>query len=263
MNHTPLAAAGGNPQAQLRHLKAHLAFQAQDKCDKAQIDWATTITRAQSRRHITSELQKKINSKIPDFHGPGKLDSPEGQEALQTTREYVRMRSYHGGNGFHLIGWNLRYRMYRERTRRRGLCEEAFWDIANEERNNPRLRPKEQEFPEEIRYRLQLRRMVESLIQEQGANPRHHKSAVRLETHLCPRSGEHVTAAQAGEKGQCPHCARRLDQFSLTARAFDPGEQPALIGPGTWRRQPHRRTQAGRTARPWRNSIARSPALAA
>lgn len=157
------------------------------------------------------------------------------------------MRNYHGGNGFHLIGWNLRHRMYRERSRRHGISEEAFWELASEERNSPRMRPKEQEFPEHIQYRLALRRRVCQLIRQQGANPRHHKEATLLETHLCPRSGQHITPEEADECGRCPECASRLDQFSLTARAFDPGCPPALIGPGTWRRQPGRRThQQGR-----------------
>ena len=51
-----LASAGGDHRAQLVHLKAHLAFQAQTKCEEARINWSTVITRAQSRRHITRAL---------------------------------------------------------------------------------------------------------------------------------------------------------------------------------------------------------------
>ena len=246
----PRAAAGGDHRAQLRHLRTHLNFQAQERCDLARVDWCTTITRDQSRRHITSELHRKINSKVPDFHGPGKLDTPDGREALQNTVHYVKTRKYHGGNGFHLIGWNLRYRIYRERSRRHGISEQAFWGIASEERNSPRLRPKEQEFPEHIQYRLALRRRINDLIRQQGANPRHHRSAVLLETHHCPRSGLHITADQADEYRGCPHCALRLDQFSLKARAFDPVCPPVLIGPGTWRKQPHRKKAPCETPTP-------------
>ena len=92
----------------------------------------------------------------------------------------------HGGNGWNLIGWNLRFRMFRERSRRRGLAEEVFWEIMADEPNSPRLQPKEKSFPEHIQYRLALRRMVSELIRTQGANPRHHKDAVLLETHFCP-----------------------------------------------------------------------------
>lgn len=236
----PPAAAGGDPSHQLMHLKAHLAFQKQEQYDLARIDWATTITRAQSREHITRHLHQKISAKVPGFHGPGKLDTEEGQEALRTTARHVAMHTYHGGTGFHLIGWRLRYRMYRERSRRRGLCEEAFWELVSGERNSPRLQPKEESFPEHIRYRLALRRMVSQLIRDQGANPRHHKQAIVLETHLCPLTGAHLTRDDADEEGRCPNCARRLDQFSLTPRAFDPGDPPALIAPGPWRRQPER-----------------------
>ena len=240
------AAIGGNPAGQLRHLKAHLAFQRQDRCDQARIDWATVITRAQSRRHITRHLHLKINAKVPGFHGPGKLDTEEGQEALQTTARYVARRVHHGGNGFHLIGWNLRYRMFRERSRRRGLSEEAFWEILSDETNSPRLRPKECSFPQHIQYRRALRRAVYDLIKAQGANPRHHRDALRLETHVCPRTGEHLTRQDGDDEGRCPHCTLRLDQFSLKARAYDPGEPPVFIEPGSWRRQPHRQERAAR-----------------
>lgn len=237
---TTLAAAGGDHRAQLAHLKAHLEFQRQQKCDKARIDWCTTITKAQSRAHVTRHLHWKINAKVPGFHGPGKLDSPEGQEVLRNTARYVRMKVHHGGNGFHLIGWNLRFRMYRERSLRRGLSEQAFWEIVSEERNSPRIRPKEQEFPEHIQYRLALRRRVAALIRDQGANPRHHKDAILLTTHLCPRTGLHLTQEQADDDGNCPHCSIRLERFSLKDRAFDPGNPPRLIAPGTWKRQYHR-----------------------
>lgn len=240
------AAAGGDHRAQLAHLKAHLAFQNQDKCQLARVDWCTTITRAQSRQHLTRELHRKINAKVPGFHGTGKLDSPEGQEALRTAARHVAMRNHHGGNGFFLIGWNLRHRMYRERSRRRGLPEYAFWEIMAEVRNSPRLRPKEDEFPEYIRYRHALRRRTAELTRAQGANPRHHRDAFILATHLCPLTGEHISAADADDDGHCPHCALRLDGFTLTERAFDPADPPALIAPGTWRKQP------GRTARPQR-----------
>ena len=237
----PLATTGSDTSRELQHLKAHLAFQRQEHCDQARIDWATVITRSQSRLHITRRLHRKINAKVPGFHGTGKLDTEEGQEALQTTAQFVAQRRYHGGNGFHLIGWNLRYRMYRERSRRRGLSQEAFWEIASEELNSPRIQPKEKSFPEHIQYRLALRQMVSQLIRDQGANPRHHKRAILLETHLCPLTGTHLTRDDANEQGRCPHCTLRLDQFSLTARAFDPGNPPELIAPGSWRHQPERR----------------------
>ena len=245
----PLAAAGGDPAHQLKHLKAHLAFQTQDQCDLARIDWATNINRTQSREHITKHLHRKINSKLPSFHGPGKLDTEEGQRALQTTARYAAMRTFHGGNGFHLLGWNLRFRMFRERSLRRGISEYVFWELASEECNSPRIQPKEKSFPEHIQYRLALRRMVSDLIRAQGANPRHHKDAVLLETHLCPLAAAHLTRDQADERGRCPHCTLRLDQFSLTARAFDPGDPPVLIAPGTSRRQRGRKV---RTAAPHR-----------
>ena len=158
-------------------------------------------------------------------------------------------RVLHGGNGFNLIGWNLRFRIFRERSRR-GLPEEAFWKILAEEPNTPRLRPKERSFPEHIQYRLALRRTVSALICAQGANPRHDRDLVLLETHWCPLTGTHLTRGDADERGRCSHCTLYLDQFFAAPRAFDPGGPPVLIAPGTWRRQPGRGTCAASAASP-------------
>lgn len=245
-----LAAAGGNPSTQLKLLKAHLEFQKQEHCNLAVVDWATTITRAQSRRHITAHLNRKINSKMPGFHTPGKLDTEEGQEALQTAARHVDMGLYYGGNGWHLLGWKIRYRMYRERSRRRSLSEESFWDILADVSHSPKLQPKEQSFPKHIQQRHSLRRAVSGLVRAQGANPRRHKNALLLQTHLCPMAGIHVTREDGDERGRCPHCQRQLDSSSLTARAFDPGDPPELIAPGVWKLQPSRPRQQQAVAGP-------------
>ena len=76
-----LASAGGDHRAQLLHLKAHLAFQAQTKCEEARINWSTVITRA---------LHEKINSKVPGFHAPGKVNTPEGQRKLESIVNHAR-----------------------------------------------------------------------------------------------------------------------------------------------------------------------------
>ena len=231
----PLAAAGGSAHAQLAHLKAHLAFQAQTECNYAPIDWCTIITRRQSRDHITRALHSKINAKTPGFHGPGKLDTEDGQDALQNTARYVRSRVHHGGNGFNLIGWNLQFRMYRERSRRRGFSEQVFWEMVQDECNRPRIEPKERSFPQEIQYRLALRRHVAEIVRRQGASPRRHRQAFTLQMHHCPASRTLVPEHDADENHRCPNCTLKLYSLNLTEMAFDPGEEaPLLIAPGPW-----------------------------
>ena len=124
------AAAGGDHRVQLAHLKAHLKFQKQDRCDRAKISWNTTITRAQSRRHITLELNEKINSKTPGFHRPGKVNTPDGQRKLQSFASHARTGIFHGGDGNVRLPWRLRYRMYR--AQKPQLCNHAFREIEDE-----------------------------------------------------------------------------------------------------------------------------------
>ena len=231
------AAAGGDHRTQLKHLKAHLAFQRQEKCEKAEIDWCTVITKSQSREHITRHLHLKINRKVPGYHGPGKLDTDEGQEALRTAARHVGMRDYHGGNGFSLIGWNLGFRMYRERSLRRGLAEESFWEIIEEERNSPRLSPKEESFPPEIQYRHAMFRYVRELVRKQGANPKWHRDAQVIRAFRCPGCREVIPreTVLAQESPGCPKCEYSLANQISEDMAFTGSEPPVLIGPDTYR----------------------------
>ena len=57
---TPLASAGGNHRQQLKHFKHHKAFQSQDRAGRMKINWNTTITREQSRRHITKPTEQPV-----------------------------------------------------------------------------------------------------------------------------------------------------------------------------------------------------------
>ena len=229
------AAAGGDHRVQLAHLKAHLKFQKQDRCDRAKISWNTTITRAQSRRHITLELNEKINSKTPGFHRPGKVNTPDGQRKLQSFASHARTGIFHGGDGNVRLPWRLRYRMYR--AQKPQLCNHAFREIEDE-RPQPRVPRKEEEFPLELRHKLALRQETCRLIRLQGANPRHHRDAIILTVHPCRIAGRNVLETETDEKGFCLHCGSRMTQLNVKEAAYDPGEEPVYIEPGSWRRGP-------------------------
>ena len=167
-----LASAGGDHRAQLVHLKAHLAFQAQTKCEQARINWSTVITRAQSRRHITRALHEKINSKVPGFHPPGKVNTPDGQRRLESVVNHAKHGNFFGGDGNVVLPWRLQYRIYRSTYPRHS--DDAFWDLVGERRPVP-VRPKEETFALEIRVRLAearaLRNKLEELLRNQGRQP--------------------------------------------------------------------------------------------
>lgn len=104
----PLAAGQGDVRAQLRHLRGHLAFQRQDRHELLRVDWATTITREQSRRHITRDLHAKINLK-------GGLAEPRGRQDRTETGRMLRrtgrmMRNHERLSGGDLCGLSERLR---------------------------------------------------------------------------------------------------------------------------------------------------------
>ena len=171
----PPAAAGGDHRAQLAHLKAHLKFQNQDKYEQARLNWATVITREQSRRHITLHLNEKINAKLPGFYRPGKTNTEDGQATLQSMVSHAITGIHHGGHIQVQLPWRLRYRIYRASMPE--VSERGFWELAGEHCPVP-IRPKNEGFPEEIRARHALRERVKELIQRQGANPAKHRDAI-------------------------------------------------------------------------------------
>ena len=107
----PPAAAGGDASVQLRHLRAHRAFQRQERHETARLDWATTISREESRRHITRHLQAKINFKDPRQGSRGKMDTPEGQDSMKRLARMIQGRHRLSPGDGHVLSWNLRNRM--------------------------------------------------------------------------------------------------------------------------------------------------------
>ena len=225
------AAAGGDVSAQLAMLKAHLRFQNQESYETVRIDWCTVITKEQSRRDTTRDLHRKINAKAPGAAAAGKLDSPDGQEALQTAARLLKQGLLHGGNGFYLIGWNLRYRIYRSCGRGRALAESGFWEMLAETGNSPKLRPKEDEFPENVRHRHAEHRRARALAVAQGARPKAHPDAVIILTDQCPGCGTDYLAEEVNASPglRCPQCQHSFRGQTPTEKAFIPGEPPTLI----------------------------------
>ena len=86
------AACGGNPTTQLRHLRAHRTFQRQERYKTARLDWATTISREESRRHTNQHLQAKINVKDPRQKSRGGMDTPEGQDSMKRLARLIQSR---------------------------------------------------------------------------------------------------------------------------------------------------------------------------
>ena len=109
----PHPAAQGDAGIQLRHLKGHLAFQRQERHERLRLDWATVITREQSRRHITRDLHAKINRKGGDLEPRGRQDQPEQQRMLRRTARMVRNGERLSGGDLHGLPEELRRRITR------------------------------------------------------------------------------------------------------------------------------------------------------
>ena len=127
------AAAGGNPAVQLRHLRAHRAFQRQEKFENARIDWKTVISRAQSRRHVARHLHAKINAKAGGLQPQGRMNTDEGQDSMvRLARKIGNRERISPGDGLGLSR-NLRGRMTHARCPNRS--EKQFKQPAGE--NHP------------------------------------------------------------------------------------------------------------------------------
>ncbi len=154
------AAAGGDAGRQLRRLRAHRAFQRQDKHGKVRIDWATTISREESRRHITRHLQAKINLKDPRQGSRGGMDTPEGQDSMKRLARMIQGRHRLSPGDGHTLSWNLRHRMVQ--SGRSHLSDES-------------TPTREQCFPPKIRAVLDELQELRELLSRQGASTKRHR----------------------------------------------------------------------------------------
>ena len=226
---TYLADAGGDTNIQLTHLKAHLAFQKQAQCKLARVNWATTVTRAESRRHITHCLDQKINNKVSGFYAQGKVNTHWGQRKLRSVASHAQGGNFHGNAGEITLPWNLRFRMYRQGSLRRGIAEAGFWEL-NDERAQPNLRRKEEEFLPEIQCQHALYRKRVELVKRQGGNPKRHRDAIIIEGYTCPGCHRICLKEDPPKDRKCRACLYSLNERHLSEMACDPGNPPCYIG---------------------------------
>ena len=209
------AACGGNPATRLRRLRAHRAFQKQDRYETARLDWATTISREESRRHTTRHLQAKINFKDPRQGSRGRMDTPEGQDSMKRLARMIQGRHRLSPGDGHMLSWNLRHRMVQ--SGRGHLLDES-------------ASTKEQCFPPEIRAVLDELQELRKLLSRQGASPKRHRQATVIQIYACSQCHNlfHQDFVQdfvekSAEKGQphlaCPVCRQSLRETNLVRAA--------------------------------------------
>ena len=196
------AAAGGDASVQLRHLRAHRAFQRQERYETAQLDWATTINREESRRHTTRHLQAKINVKDPRQKSRGRMDTPEGQDSMKRLARMIRGRHRLSPGDGHMLSWNLRHRMVQ--SSRSHLSDES-------------APTKEGPFPPEIRAALDELQELRKLLCRQGANPKRHRQAAIIQIYACSQCHKlfHRDLVEKSAEKRDPHLACPVCRQSL------------------------------------------------
>ena len=201
------AAGGGDHRVQLRHLRSHREFQ-RGPHPKARVDWATSITQEESKRHIRRELHRKINLKDLREGSRGRMDTPEGQESMRKLSRLVQGRHrLSPGDGL-----GLRYDL-RQRMAAGGRTDPC-------EGREPR---REEEFPPEIREKRELGRKLRELLQKQGASPRRRREATIILVYACRQCHNllHQEMVRPHSNGYraCPVCRQSLRDDNLTAVA--------------------------------------------
>lgn len=220
------AAAGGDTATQLRHLRAHRAFQRQENFEKARIDWKTVIDQDESRRHVARHLHAKINQKAGGLQPAGRMNTGDGQESMVRLARRVRNRErISPGDGLGL-SWNLRRRMVRAGYPRHS--EEAFEEIMR--LDHPGTLPaKDEGFPPEVKEQRAERERLKQLLAMQGASPKRHREAVAAEAYAC-RGCRNLFHPEAVEKGQCPVCIHNLEERDLVKIAVKIGPERTPMG---------------------------------
>ena len=231
------AAAGGDQAVQLRHLRGHRAFQRQERHSLLRIDWATTITREQSRLHITREIHRKINLK-GGITGAGRHEGPEVQQTLQRTARMALKHERLSPGDLCGMGWKLRSRIIgAQHPGRRPTTAGEETKLAGS---------REMDFPPEIQRGLARHRRLRELLALQGASPGRARRSMILEVLRCPECSLLIAPGPL-ETDVCPGCGEMLDpkadpveiavsrKDGLTPVGNVPtpvGNVPALAGPG-------------------------------
>ena len=232
------AALGGNPGAQLSHLRKHIAFQKQDVFQKTRISWNTVIDRPQSYRHITTHLHAKINLKVKDFHQPGRANSDEALQNMDKmtfmVRSKGRIEAKMGVDRY--LSWNTRYRIFRQRYA--NLPDRVFWEMMKDDHYRT-IAPKRNGFPMKIQVEMEERRQARSdlieynkrlreLISTQGGNPDEYKKAVIRVMRYCFHC-QQVHPWNDEPYQRCPDCRNQLGPKREFASLI--GEWPRVIHP--------------------------------
>lgn len=251
--HLP-AAAGGNPTAQLAHLKAHLDFQRQGHRERARVDWCTTITGEQSHRHITRSLHRKINCKASleearDRRLPMTPGQACSQENEATERELqilllaqglgLRRAGYPSGGDWSLLNRRLAARIlqaFRPHCSGSEIQEQlSRYSYRRGEENC--LLPHEVRFPREVQRRLMAHRLLRKVLQEQERSPRRARQAALRTAYAC-RGCRQLLAPEAlldvastrQSRGQCPECHATVHQDQAMTLAVAKKNLSQLVG---------------------------------
>ena len=237
-------AALGDHQAQLRHLRAHLLFQNQEVFEVARINWCTTITKQQSRQHITHHLHEKINRKTgppninagnPNGNPRGNL-SQDGQKDLRKIGWRMERREHLGAGDLFRLSWRLARRI--AQARYPGLHVPDFaepgWREAGWMGERRTIAPRENGFPLEFQVAVLRLRRLREILRQQGASPRRARNAMILEIFDCP--GCHqltppgMAARKTGSGGAACPCGACLLQHNLTEIAVSREDGITPIG---------------------------------
>ena len=243
-----LAAAGGDHRQQLKLLKHHRAFQAQERADRMEINWNTVITREQSRRHILQSIHAKINSKTETRPAPQMDRADERYRQLQKLADHIRQRQAGISPGdWYRQPWRLALRMFQ--------AKRPAWPREDIEEEVTRFRrgsvpPREQRFPLDIQVQHQLHRILAETLRAQGASHRHARQSVLRPAYACPRCRNITTQEDAGPgdghlyEATCPRCRTALhdlcDVVELAVRKDQPDRPRGSVechrpGPGQFR----------------------------
>ena len=200
----------GDTATQLTHLRAHLAFQSQTSVETAALDWNTSITKLQSRRHITTHLHHKINSKSPSFYTPGSLNSPDGQGHLTLFARRLRNRERLSPADGNLLHWRLRARAIHRHYHTPDI---PTLIALMAEGHHRALTPKDHSFPAKAKHQQDRTRFLKRLLKENHINPRRHRRYALTAALTCRRCSyiAAILDLTAPPITHCPHCAHALD----------------------------------------------------
>ena len=237
------AAAGGDAAIQLQHLRHHLKFQRQERCTHMRINWCTTITREQSRLHITREIHAKINLKsgLPEegrHHGAG------AQQDLKRLGRMVQNGERPGPGDLFRLSHRLRARIAQARyPHLRVPAYGREWIEGKRDRDHtPLVTPPQEDFPLEYQVgALRLERLRE-MLRSQGASPRRARTAEILDVLACGKCRGLCVPDYLCATQHCPFCGDVLHPEVCTVEVAVHRGTHEPVGSIEHCRPPHRQS---------------------